>query len=166
MSSFVNDKLHEMRNNLIEEISSLSLEQFNFRPELDTWSIAQICHHLVLVEKSSTKAIAWGLIEGKNTHEENEKVHQILDRSKKYKAPKVVEPDAGSFEFQQVLDMLHNSRKKLMTFLCTIEDKSILAQKSVKHPALGDLPLNQWIEQIYLHEQRHIEQIKDIKSLI
>jgi hypothetical protein len=41
-----------------------------------------------------------------------------------------------------------------------------LAEKSVTHPALGELPLDQWIEQIYLHEQRHIEQIKEIKLLL
>lgn len=56
--------------------------------------------------------------------------------------------------------------KKLITFLDTIEDKSILSEKSVKHPALGELPLDQWIEQIYLHEQRHIEQIKEIKGAL
>ncbi|MEC2075593.1 PadR family transcriptional regulator, partial [Metabacillus fastidiosus] len=60
----------------------------------------------------------------------------------------------------------NNSRKKLITFLSTIEDKAILEEKSMKHPALGELPLDQWIEQIYLHEQRHIEQIKEIKSLL
>lgn len=44
--------------------------------------------------------------------------------------------------------------------------KSILAKKSVMHPALGELPLDQWIEQIYLHEQRHIEQINELKLLL
>ena len=33
------------------------------------------------------------------------------------------------------------------------------------HPALGELSLDQWIELIYLHEQRHISQIKEIKLL-
>ncbi|MEC3085289.1 PadR family transcriptional regulator, partial [Bacillus cereus] len=32
-------------------------------------------------------------------------------------------------------------------------------------PALGELPLDQWIELIYLHEQRHMLQIKEIKLL-
>ena len=90
----------------------------------------------------------------------------LLDRTKKFKAPKIVEPDVEPFEVQQIIDLLNESRKKLMTFLSTIEDKSILAEKSVKHPALGELPLDQWIEQIYLHEQRHIEQINEIKLLL
>ena len=63
-----------------------------------------------------------------------------------------------------MVDLLNKSRKELMRFLSTIEDESILAKKSVMHPALGEL-LEQWIELIYLHEQRHIEQIKEIKLL-
>jgi len=93
-------------------------------------------------------------------------VQQIADRSNKIIAPKIVEPAEDLFTVQQIMDLLDASRKKLITFLDTIEDKSILSEKSVKHPALGELPLDQWIEQIYLHEQRHIEQIKEIKGAL
>ncbi len=54
----------------------------------------------------------------------------------------------------------------MIAFLKTIEDKSTLADKSMKHPVFGELPLDQWIEHIYLHEQRHIEQIKELKFLL
>ncbi len=159
--------MDETRNNLVKEIILLSDGQFNRKPELNMWSIAQVCHHLVLVEESSIKAIAWGIKEVDSTRNERKKVDLVLlDRTKKKKAPKIVEPDVAPFEVQQVIELLNGSRKKLMTFLSTIEDKSILEEKSVKHPALGELPLDQWIEQIYLHEQRHIEQIKDIKLLL
>ena len=63
MSKLVNDNLYETRNSLIKEIASLSYAQFNNRPSPNKWSIAQVCHHLVLVEKASIKAIAWGLKE-------------------------------------------------------------------------------------------------------
>ena len=158
--------LYETRNNLVKEITSLGYAQFNSRPDMNKWSIAQVCHHLVLVEKATIKAIAWGLKEIDSTQKERKKVHLILDRTKKLKAPKIVEPDVEPFEVQQIIDLLSDSRKKLMTFLSTIEDKSILTEKSVKHPAFGELPLDQWIELIYLHEQRHIEQIKEIKLLL
>ena len=133
----------------------------------EMWSIAQVCHHLVLVEEASIKAIAWGLKEANNTPKERKEIDLILlDRTKKFKAPKIVEPDVEPFEVQQMIDLLNESRNKLMTFLNGIEDKSILMEKSVKHPALGELLLDQWIEQIYLHEQRHIEQIKELKLLL
>lgn len=166
MSNLVNDNLYEVRNNLVNEITSLSYSQFNGRLGINMWSIAQICHHLVLVEQATIKAIAWGLKKVENTQTERKNVHLILDRTKKFKAPEIVEPDEEPFEVQSIIELLNDSRKKLLTFLSTIEDKSILAEKSFNHPALGELPLDQWIEQIYLHEQRHTEQIIEIKLLL
>jgi hypothetical protein len=52
-----------------------------------------------------------------------------------------------------------------MGVLNKIDDKSILKEIAVKHPVFGDLSLDQWIELLYLHEHRHIEQIKDLKAL-
>ena len=166
MSNLVNDNLYETRNNLVKEINSLSYTQFNGRLGINMWSIAQVCHHLVLVEQATIKAIAWGVKKVDNTQTERKNVHLMLDRTKKFKAPEIVEPDVEPFEVQSIIDLLNDSRKKFLTFLSTIEDKSILAEKSFKHPALGELPLDQWIEQIYLHEQRHTEQIKEIKLLL
>ncbi|MEG0450757.1 MAG: DinB family protein [Lysinibacillus sp.] len=166
MNELVDDYLCETRNHLINEITLLSDVQFNSKPDMNSWSIAEVCHHLILVEDSTIKAITWGLKQVDSTPTERKKVHLLLDRSKKINAPKIVEPDGNPFETQQIIDLLNDSRQKLMTFLSTIEDKSVLAEKSVKHTAFGELPLDQWIEQIYLHEQRHIEQIKEIKLLL
>ncbi|PAQ15524.1 PadR family transcriptional regulator [Bacillaceae bacterium SAOS 7] len=167
MNKLVNDHLNDTRNNLVKEIALLSDAQFNSKPNMNQWSIAQVCHHLVLVEKASIKAVAWGLKAVDHTPKERKNVYLVLlDRTNKIKAPEIVEPDVKPFEVQQIIDLLNNSRKHLMTFLSTIEDTSILTEKSVKHPALGELPLDQWIELIYLHEQRHIEQIKEIKNLL
>lgn len=166
MIQLVNDNLYETRNDLVKEIALLSDDQFNSKPDKDKWSIAQICHHLVLVEESSIKAIAWGIKEIDSTQKERKEIPLILDRTKKINAPKIVEPAVEQFEVQQIIDLLNDSRKKLMAFLSTIEDESILKEKSVKHPAFGELPLDQWIELIYLHEQRHIEQIKETKLLL
>jgi len=166
MNKLVNENLYETRNNLVKEITLLSDTEFNSKPDMDMWSIAQVCHHLVLVEQATIQAIAWGLKKVENAPAERKNVHLILDRTKKFKAPKIVEPDAKPFEVQSIIDLLNDSRNKLLAFLSRIEDQSILAEKSFKHPALDELPLDQWIEQIYLHEQRHIEQIKQIKLLL
>lgn len=166
MNKSIRDNLDETRSKLEEEIAFLTDDQFNSKQDGDNWSIAQVCHHLVLVEESSLKAIAWGLKEENNTAKERIKVDLIMDRTKKIKAPKIVEPSIEPFEVQQIIDLLNVSRNKLMTFLNGLEEPSVLKEKSVKHPALGELPLDQWVEQIYLHELRHIEQIREIKSLL
>ena len=136
MSNLVNDNLYETRNNLVKEITSLSYAQFNGRPDMNMWSIAQVCHHLVLVEQATIKAIAWGLKKVDNTQKERKNIQLILDRTKKFKAPKIVEPDVEPFEVQSIIDLLNDSRKKFLTFLSTIEDKSILAEKSCKASCL------------------------------
>lgn len=166
MNQFITNQLKETRNHLVAEIELLNNTQLNGKHEANSWSIAQVCHHLVLVEESSIKAIAWGLkqTDFKKTNRKN--VQLIVDRSNKITAPKIVEPAEDLFTVQKIMDLLNESRKQLITFLDTIEDKSILSEKSVKHPALGELALDQWIEQIYLHEQRHIEQIKEIKGAL
>jgi uncharacterized damage-inducible protein DinB len=111
MSNLVNDNLYETRNNLVKEIASLSYTQFNGRLGMNIWSIAQVCHHLVLVEQATIKAIAWGLKKVDNTQTERKNVHLMLDRTKKFKAPEIVEPDVEPFEVQSIIDLLNDSRK-------------------------------------------------------
>lgn len=166
MSKLEDGNLQEIRNALVKEISLLSFEQFNMRSELNMWSIAQVCHHLVLVEKATVKALAWGLKQTESNETERKNIHLILDRTKKRAAPKIVEPNQNSFEIEEMLHLLNNSRKELIGFLNDIEDKYMLIEKSVNHPAFGQLPLDQWVELIPLHEQRHIEQIKEIKQVL
>lgn len=47
MNSFVNDRFDETRKYLFEEIMILDDAQFNSKPDMNKWSIAQVCHHLV-----------------------------------------------------------------------------------------------------------------------
>ncbi|MGE6487227.1 DinB family protein [Paenisporosarcina sp. NPDC076898] len=151
------------RNHLLDEVTELSFEDVNYNPEDNSWSIAQVCHHVALTEETFAKAIAYGLKKS-NVRAEQKKIDFMLDRSNKLKAPEIVQPPMDSLKTEQIIDLLSQSRNLLMSVLNTVEDNSILTEKSVQHPFLGELPLNQWIELIYLHEQRHIEQIKEIKS--
>ncbi|WP_433596496.1 DinB family protein [Lysinibacillus xylanilyticus] len=166
MNQLINDHLCETRNNLIEEIKLLSDSQFNAKPDANSWSIAQVCHHLILTDASFARLIAWAIKHEDSKQAERKNIHLIADRTKKVPAPEFVVPADDFFTVQQILELLDDSRGKFKAFLDTIEDPSILAEKSFKHPFLGDLPLDQWVELVYIHEQRHIEQIKEIKAFI
>jgi hypothetical protein len=159
------NNLLETRNRLLDEIRPLRFEEFNRRPDQNSWSAAQICDHLVLVEKAFTKAIVHGL-KKENKKIERININPIMDRTKKIDAPEMVIPTLEPFEVQQVTERLSESRKELLNVLSTIKDSSILAEKYARHPIFGKIPLDQWIELLYLHEQRHIEQIKEIKGII
>ena len=164
MSKVKDYHLLETRNNLLNEIDGLAHEEMNYHSGENRWSIAQICNHLALSEETFAKAIAYG-IKKSNISAEPKNIEYLLDRSIKLEAPEIVMPQIESAETHEIIDQLDTSRNLLNNILSSVEDRLIFAEKSVKHPYLGDLPLYQWIELIYLHEQRHIEQIKEIKSL-
>ena len=166
MNKKVIEILNETRDYLIKEISALSFEEFNQKPDPDSWSIAQVCHHLYLTEKVTTKVMASELKSENRNKAERKRVDLLLNRSIKIKAPKMVEPNIEPFRVQEIQTLLNQSRNKLKALLSTIEEESILAEKTIKHPFFGELSLDQWIELIYLHEQRHTEQIIEIKNLI
>lgn len=158
------NELLQTRNRLIEEISSIDYEEFNRVINPNSWSIAQVCHHLFLSETAFTKAISYGLRKNEAITIKSKNFEHILDRTKKINAPDMVIPNMEPFEVKAIVDLLNQSRTNLVSLLSTVEDPTILVERSTKHPIFGDLPLNQWIDLIYLHEQRHIEQIKELKA--
>ncbi|MGG1658078.1 DinB family protein [Brevibacillus sp. NRS-1366] len=159
------ENLGNTREQLLHEISSVGFDEFNRRVELNKWSIAQVCHHLVISEKLFTKAIMVGLEQKNPPEAEHMPVHFVSDRSNKIQAPKISEPSSEPFQVLQITQLLNDSRNKFMDILGQIDDKSVLKVIAAKHPIFGCLPLDQWVELLYLHEQRHIEQIIDLKSL-
>ncbi|MEH7438793.1 DinB family protein [Neobacillus drentensis] len=166
MSNLHNENLADTRNRLLNEISLLGYEEFNKSTDTNTWSIAQVSHHLVLTEKAFTRAIEYGLKQVPNNQVRKISLHHAMDRTKKIEAPEMVKPNLEPIDVLQVIDLLNDSRNYLLTVLKTVKDMSILEERSVVHPVFGEMPLDQWVELIYLHEQRHIDQIKEIKFLL
>lgn len=166
MNQIDRENLVKTRSRLINEITRLSFEELNNKPDSKIWSVAQVCHHLSLAEKSMAMGIRFGLKQDSVQRIAPKPIHYVSDRTKKFEAPSMVIPGENPLEAQQIIELLNDSREILWDVLNRIEDTSILVEKSAKHPRFGELPLNQWIELIYLHEQRHIEQIKEIKLLI
>ncbi|QJD84502.1 DinB family protein [Cohnella herbarum] len=153
------------RERLLNEISSLSDDEFNRTFETSRWSIAQICHHLWKTETLFGKAILNGLDQGTSSRTERKPIQVVSDMSTKYSAPKISEPGSGPFQVPRIIELLSDSRNKFLGVLDKIEDPSILKEITVYNPRFDELPLDQWIELLYLHEQRHIEQIKNLKAL-
>lgn len=164
--SSVNENLAETRNHLVDEIKSFTNEEFNYKPGKDKWSVAEVCHHLVLLEGRTAKLIHHLVTKPEINKAESKPIHLATDRTTKFNAPEIVQPSGEPFEVQQMLEMLNYARNKLLTVLDSLEDPKILVDRSAVHPVFGEMPLTQWIELIYLHEQRHIEQIKEIKQFV
>lgn len=134
------DKLEEIlfktREQLIEEVSSLSFDEFNRQFEMNKWSIAQVSHHLFITEKLFTKSIVLGLDQKNPTKTEHIPINYVSDRSNKIQAPKISEPSSEPFQVLQIVQLLSNSRNKLIDVLGKIDDKSVLKASAVTHPVL------------------------------
>lgn len=164
LSDIESEKLKKTRETLIHEISSLTEEELNWKPSSNQWSIGQVCEHLQLVEDATTKAIFWGLRMNNNVTNRRANIQAALDRTKKIDAPQIVQPsDHQFFVLQHLQFALKESRRRLLKRIYGVE-KELLMNRFMRHPVFGDLPLDQWIDLVYLHEQRHIEQIREIKQ--
>lgn len=166
MTGLLVSNMEETRQRLINEISVLTTDELNQKPNINTWSISQVCQHIALAETSFAKAIRYGLKQADNPKSELRPIHLITDRSRKVNAPEMVIPSEEQLDLQQIMNSLTESRVFSIHILDQVDDPSVLSRRTVVHPLFGELPLKQWAELIYLHEDRHIEQIKEIKASI
>lgn len=155
--------LDRTRKELLMLISDCSDEVINKRIHPEKWTIAQVLEHLYLVERGMALAIRQGL-KSEDHPTPIKPLDSLLDRSTKINAPTNVIPNPEYQTKASVLSMLTKSRSSLLSVIERIEEPSYLIQKSITHPIIGQMNLRQAIEFIALHEQRHMEQIKEILS--
>ncbi|MGE7055841.1 DinB family protein, partial [Paenibacillus glucanolyticus] len=86
----------------------------------------------------------------------------LLDRSKKLVAPDIARPTDEIMEHKEMVEKLHQSRAKLTELLNLLEDPSILSRRHFVHPVFKEMLLIEWVRSLYLHEQRHLQQINEI----
>ncbi|MFE5426626.1 DinB family protein [Peribacillus simplex] len=160
------DLLFESRKQLIEEITELDEKMLQHKPAPEVWGIAQICHHLYLTEQVFIEAIANGIRERDFNNIIQKNIYLVTNRKKKFVSPDIFSPSSTPFQLSSLMDLLGESRDRLLQVLYDMDSDILLNRKKAKHPLFGDLSLDQWIELLSLHEQRHIKQIQEIKSAL
>ncbi|WP_028777268.1 DinB family protein [Shimazuella kribbensis] len=152
---------NEVRRNIWKNVKPLSDQQLNQSESTDRWSIAQILDHLLIIENFITKKIK-DTLDVPTPPPINKPIHLTLNRSRKIKSPTTVSND---FQTLQSLQKKLNASRYSFESLIEQMTQEQLEQKSISHPVFGDrMSLKQWIEFVGLHEQRHLEQIKEVKA--
>ncbi|ACX66761.1 DinB family protein [Paenibacillus sp. Y412MC10] len=157
----IKQKLKETRDELFGILTGLSGDQLN-QKDLNSWSISQVCQHLFKTEELYVVAIKKGLKSKEDSFIENKSVEFLLDRSQKLEAPDIAKPTDEFLEYEEIIEKLNNSRQKLLELLNTVEDESVLSKRHFMHPVFKEMLLIEWVKSLYLHEQRHINQINEI----
>lgn len=158
----INRKLEETRVELLGILDGLREDEINKQKDFESWSISQVCQHLIKTEELYIVAIRKGLKSKEDSFIENKPVELLLDRSNKLEAPDIAKPTDELLENQVIIEKLNYARQKLHELLNTVEDPSVLSRRHYLHPVFKEMLLIEWLKSLYLHEQRHIKQIKEI----
>ncbi|MFD1886044.1 DinB family protein [Paenibacillus wenxiniae] len=135
------------------------------------WSIAQVLEHLYLMETAITTRMGAVLQQNEPTppplsqHSDAPSFRLTPDRSRRIEAPADLVPADKHMTRQELYTRLSRSRSHLEELLQTADPQQ-LQQKTMNHPVFGSMTLEEWVEFIGLHEQRHLEQMKDIQSAL
>lgn len=153
------EKNNDIRKNLFTQIDSLTNEQFNEKPDPESWSPKEIIDHLVRMEQTILIGIKKELANPMSQKARKKPIQLSTLRIIKVKAPTYTEP---SHEYKRTEEMkreLHKVRMELLS-LYKSNHLSTLKEKSLKHPIFGQVPLIQWFEFTGLHEKRHAKQLE------
>jgi hypothetical protein len=134
--NFEFEELFRTREQLLNEIVSLDYDQFNRIIEINKWSIAQVCHHLLITETLFTKAIMFGLSQMNIIETKRKPIQLVSDRSKKFIAPKISEPSMEPFQVQQIIQLFSDSRNNLFGVLSKIDVSVKLSTPSTTNLAM------------------------------
>ena len=160
--------LSESRDKVLISTDQLSVEQWTFRQNKESWSIGDNVEHLGLVEPILFGQVTSALVSDVNPNwaeatagKENLLKEKLLDRSTRRDAPNAVLP-AGSVEPAYARRVFKEHRDVSLQF--TLETVKPLKAHTADHrrPVYGTLNAYQWLLFIAYHTLRHVEQIADV----
>ncbi len=167
-------KLDRQLETLFSYLSAFSNQEFNRHPAPDSWSAAQVMHHLMLSEKLSLNYCKKKLSfnpqlkkAGILTILRSNFVQLYLLSPLKFKAPKGVDSTAlpESDTIDNVSAQWRSQRKQLHGFFIEVPE-NILDKQLYKHPVGGRLSLKGMLDFFDTHFQHHLPQIrKALKSV-
>lgn len=158
------EHMKEVRGELLNEVESVSEEKFHQKPEDGSWSVGQLVDHLQKIENVLTETFKQIAPSAEDRKAEEKNLEIVTDRSYKKAAPESVAPGEEPINREEVLMALTEARRDLMAYVDMLDFD--LSAKSLKHPVMGELSVKQWVEFIGYHEERHLDQLREIKRAV
>lgn len=157
------EKIQKAREKVLNSVRHLSDEQLNEKPGKGKWSIAQVLEHLYLMEMNTVDGIMETLSKNEYNPTEEKPIYQMLDRTIKRVAPDDLTPSDKFQTLDELERKLNNSREALIKSIEGVSEED-LENKSFIHRRYGLLSIRQWVLLIGYHEERHLQQIEEIKE--
>ncbi|MDN5201928.1 DinB family protein [Fulvivirgaceae bacterium BMA10] len=161
--------LKDAERDLLDLLENLSIDQWNFRSAAESWSIAEVCQHLLLVEEQFFHKIESEIVKSEkeldqhSKYGDNEFMTFIRDRSSKVKTTHEFEPRKSFKRPGAFIKAFKKTRRKTIAYLVNTKD-DLRNQLAAFSPNVGDIDGYQWFLFITAHNDRHNAQIAEIKK--
>jgi hypothetical protein len=164
--------LRQTYDQVVAAVQPLNASQWGFRPGLDSWSVGLIIEHLGVVETRLFAQVDRALKTEPNrswflhTHGKDDLIVRLLaDRSDKRDAPPAVVP-TGNVDRGVALRVFRERRAQSIAFTETTTEP-LKAHTLDHHRAeVGTINAYQWLLYIPLHTRRHLNQIREIQTVL
>ena len=159
--------MERQRTSLLNRLESFAAEQLAFRPGAGAWSVAEVVHHLVLVEEafvrqSGLDASKRPATPGMRAGAAYLAVIAVLRTGLRVKAPSKAVVPTGAVPLADSRGRWAATRADLRAFLETVS-APVLRRAVFKHPLAGWLTVPQGLGFLEVHVDHHLRQIARIE---
>jgi hypothetical protein len=166
---FANQFMVTTRDTLLMDVKGLTTAQLNFKADSTRWSVAQCVEHIALAEAALTMAYQQGLQSPADPtkrdsikYSDQQIIHFLTDRSRKFQAPEMLRPVGTFGSFQASLDSFVARRNRNIEFIKTTQED--LRNHFVTFPGLGIVDDYQVVLFMISHSKRHTLQLEEVKA--
>ena len=156
-------RLDSVHQKLIGTIAPLEPKLFSQPPAAGQWSVAEIVHHLCLVEELVIKQLEGAIARPPQRvgfFRRFIPTSVVSIRLVRVKAPKAANPLSAP-EKDVAIENWNRARSALKE-LCATHGEDRLRQLIFKHPFLGDIDGVATVSFVGYHERRHYKQIREV----
>lgn len=160
-------RLDSVHQKLIDTINPVPPGLFSQRPSHSEWSIAEIVHHLCLVEERVIKELAGAIAQPPQRVGFLRRLIPtwiVSVRLIRVKAPKAVKPLHAPQKDVAIEN--YNRARGTLKELCATHGQNRFEQLIFKHPFLGAIDGVATVSFVGYHEQRHYKQIHEVLKKI
>ncbi len=161
-------KLTNSQKEMLNALDGLSDAQLNYKPDAETWSLAEITEHLAITENmifgmvtESLKTPADPSRRGEVKMTDEQILGFIEDRSTKIKTQEPMEPTGQFGDFESTLEAFKDSREDHIVYIKDTDDD--LRNHYAQFP-FGTLDGLQVVLFMAGHTDRHVQQMHELMS--
>jgi hypothetical protein len=158
--------LQETQEAIIRKVSGLSSDQYNFKPDVNAWSVAECVEHIAISESNIFGVCQASLQQPADPSKRSEVkisdeaiVEMTVDRSKKRKTKESFEPTGKFGSFEATLAEFKSKRDSNINYVKTTMDD---LRNHYNDFPFGKIDAYQTILFMAAHSRRHYNQIDEI----